>query len=113
MAYDPPPLYIQPARTSTLAIISLIAGIVGLVAVPFIGSIAAVITGHMARREISESGGQLSGDGLATAGLITGYVGLGFLVLGLCLLLVWLVAFAGLFGIALRQTSYLAPHLFM
>jgi Domain of unknown function (DUF4190) len=112
MAYDPPPVYVQPARTSTLAVVSLITGIVGLIAVPVVGSIVAVVTGHMAKREIRESGGQISGDGLATAGLITGYVGLGFMVLGLCLLLVWLIAFAGLFGIALRQTSYLAPLLF-
>ena len=112
MAYDPPPAYVQTVRTSTLAIVSLIAGIVGLTVVPLIGSIVAVVTGHMAKREIRESGGAISGDGLATAGLVMGYVGIGFAVLGLCFLLIWLIAFASFFGIAVRQTSYLAPLLF-
>ncbi|MBC7291976.1 MAG: DUF4190 domain-containing protein [Actinotalea sp.] len=42
-------------------------------AVPFIGSIVGVITGHMARRQIRETGE--GGSGLATAGLVVGYVG--------------------------------------
>jgi len=109
MAYDPPPAYIQPARTSTLAIVSLIAGIVGLFVLPMIGSIVAVVTGHMAKREIRDSGGQVSGDGLATAGLILGYIGVGLTVLGICALVIWLIFLAGFLGIALQQSSYLSP----
>jgi len=44
-------------RESTLAIISLISGILGWTIFPFIASIVAVITGHLAKKEIRESGG--------------------------------------------------------
>ena len=63
------------SRTSTAAIISLIAGILGFVQIlPVIGPIAAVIAGHMAKNEIRKSAGMVSGNGMATAGLILGYV---------------------------------------
>ena len=71
--------------TSNMAIISLISGILGLSLFPFIGSIVAVITGQMARREITDSAGTLGGEGLATAGLVLGWVGIGLGVLGLCI----------------------------
>jgi hypothetical protein len=80
---------VQQTRTSTMAIISLIAGILGFVQVlPVIGPIAAVITGHIAKKEINDSGGMVTGGGLATGGLILGYV---TLALGLCLICVLIV----------------------
>ena len=66
-AYAPAP------PTNQLAVISLVLGIVGLVVVPVIASIPAIITGHMARRQIRERGE--GGDGMAVAGLVTGYLG--------------------------------------
>lgn len=75
----------QPAPTSSTAIISLIAGILGLTLFPVIGSIIAVITGAMAKREIRESAGTIGGEGLATAGVVLGWIGIGLLVLGLCI----------------------------
>ena len=81
----PPPSPYQPAlQNSTTAIISLIAGIAGLTVFPVVGSIVAVILGHMAKGEIARSGGALGGGGAATAGLVLGYVGIGLTVLGLC-----------------------------
>jgi hypothetical protein len=74
---------------NTMALVSLIAGIAGLTVVPFIGSVVAVITGHIARRQIAERGE--GGSGMATAGLITGWVGV---VLGI-LAIVALVLFFG------------------
>ena len=71
--------------TSTLAIVSLISGIVSWFLLPFIAAIAAVITGHMAKNEIKRSNGMLGGNGMATAGLVLGYVQLG---LGLCVCIV-------------------------
>jgi hypothetical protein len=68
-------------RTSTLAIISLIGGITGWTVLPFLGAIVAVITGHMAQSEIKKSGGMITGKGMATAGLIMGYI---VLVGGIC-----------------------------
>ena len=72
-------------RTSTLAIVSLISGIVSWFLLPFLASIAAVITGHMAKNEIKNGNGMVTGNGMATAGLILGYVQLG---LGLCVCIV-------------------------
>lgn len=74
-----------PAQTSTMATVSLVTGIASWVILPLIGAVVAVITGHMAKKEIRESGGQLTGDGLATAGLVLGYIQLGLTVLGVCL----------------------------
>jgi hypothetical protein len=71
-----------------MAIVSLITGILAWVMFPIVGAIVAVITGHTAKKEIAESGGWLTGDGLATAGLVLGYVHLGFSVLGLCIVLI-------------------------
>ena len=86
--------------TSTLAIVSLISGIVSWFLIPFIAAIAAVITGHMAKNEIRKSNGMLSGNGMATAGLVLGYVQLG---LGVCVCLV--VAGMLAFGITIPFIS--------
>jgi hypothetical protein len=76
MTYAPPPPqpYYPAPRTSTTALISLISGIAGWFVLPIIGPIIAVITGHMAKGEIRNSMGQVTGDGLATAGLVLGYI---------------------------------------
>ena len=68
-----------PVPTNTLAMVSLISGILSWVLAPVIGGVVAVITGHMAKREIRRTGEQ--GDGLATAGLILGYIHLAVVVL--------------------------------
>jgi hypothetical protein len=86
---------IPPAtRTSTAAVISLVAGILGFVQIlPVIGPIAAVIAGHIAKSEIKKSGGVVTGNGMATTGLILGYV---MIAIGLCLTCIFILAFAGL-----------------
>jgi hypothetical protein len=76
-------------RTSTLATIALVLGVISWFLVPFIAAIGAIILGHMARTEIRRSAGQVSGDGLALAGLILGYLNVGLIGLGIlafCLL---------------------------
>ncbi len=76
-------------QTSNLATISLILGIVSFVFAPFIAAVAAIITGHMGRNEIRASGGRLSGEGMATAGLILGYLNIALSLVGfvfLCIL---------------------------
>ncbi len=74
-------------RDSTLAIVSLVSGLLGWTLLPFVGAIAAIVTGHLAKKEIRESNNTLSGDGMALAGLILGYVQIGAIVLGLICLL--------------------------
>jgi hypothetical protein len=81
----PGPLYLAPT-TSVLATISLIAGILGFFFVPFIGSLVAVICGHLALIEIDRSQGQIRGRGLALVGVILGYIGLAFIVVGIAVI---------------------------
>jgi hypothetical protein len=76
----------QQAPTSTLSVVSLIAGLLGLTTFPFIASIAAIVTGGMAKKEIARSEGQLRGEGLATAGQILGWLGIGVAFLVACFL---------------------------
>jgi hypothetical protein len=68
-----------------MAIVSLIAGILGLTFFPLLGCIVAIITGSMAKKEIRESSGALGGDGMATAGLVLGWIGIGLSLIGLCI----------------------------
>ena len=82
----PPPV----TPNSSLAMISMISGIVSWILAPFLGSLVAIITGHMAKREIKESMGQLGGDGMATAGLVLGYLQLIPSVLCICIVLIML-----------------------
>lgn len=70
--------------TNDKALISLIAGILGLTILPLVGSIVAVITGRIAKQEIRDSGGAYGGDGMATAGLVLGWIGIGLTVIGVC-----------------------------
>jgi len=65
----PPP---SPARTNGLAIASLVLSLT----VFLIGPILAIVFGVRARRQIRQSAGLESGDGLALAGMIIGIVGL-------------------------------------
>jgi hypothetical protein len=67
----PMPLYQPPVSTNSLARASLVLGVaefftMGLTAIP------AIICGHMAKREMRQTGQR--GDGLATSGLVLGYM---------------------------------------
>lgn len=87
-------------QTSSLAIVSLVSGILGWTLLPLIGSIVAIITGHMARGEIRRAPERLEGDGLALAGLILGYT---MLVLGTIGIVLALVFFGGLIWLGLSS----------
>jgi ABC-type enterochelin transport system permease subunit len=78
MSYQPS--YQAASRTSTLAVVSLVFGILSWCLLPFIGAIVAIICGHMARGEIRRApmDARMEGDGLAIAGLVLGYVHLFF-----------------------------------
>jgi hypothetical protein len=67
-------------KTSGKAIASLILSIVWVYG---LGSILGIIFGHIARSEIKNSKGTLTGAGLALAGLIIGYITLGIVLLGI------------------------------
>jgi uncharacterized protein DUF4190 len=88
--YGPPAL---TPRTNGMAIAALACGIGGFFVFP--ASFAAVVLGHIARREIRQTGE--AGDGMATVGLVLGYIGSvigALLVLGVILAVVFLASWS-------------------
>lgn len=96
-APDLPPLpeHESPAPTSTLSIASLMMGIISWVLLPVVGGIIAIVTGHLAKKEIRQSEGLLGGDGVATAGLVLGYANVAISVCGCLVLLLFPALLAG------------------
>ena len=84
-------------RTSPMAIVSLVAGLLGWTLAPWLGSIIAIITGHLARAEIRREPSALDGDGLAIAGLVLGW---SMIILSLLTVLVIVLFFGGLAALA-------------
>ena len=80
-------------QTSSLAIISLVAGILGWTLAPFLGSLGAIICGHLARADIRRAPDRLEGDGLAIAGLVLGWAQI---ALSVALLILLFMFFGGL-----------------
>lgn len=74
----------RPPTTNTLAIVSLVFGVAAWVLLPLVGAVVAIITGHMARGELrrSQPAGHETGDGLAIAGLVLGWLQLALIVMG-------------------------------
>ncbi len=75
--------------TSTLAVVSLVAGILGWTLLPWLGSLGAIIAGHMARSEIRRSAGTIDGDGLAITGLVLGWGSVIITILGILVVVVF------------------------
>lgn len=69
----PPPPALRP--TNGMAVASMILGILWLY---WLGSILALIFGYIAKKQIKER--HESGGGMATAGIVLGWVGVGLLV---------------------------------
>ncbi len=80
MAYPP-----SPTGTNGLAIASMVLGIVGICG---IGSILALVFGYRARRQIDESQGTQTGRGMAIAGIVLGWVGVGIVVVYLVVVII-------------------------
>jgi hypothetical protein len=88
-----------PLPSSTMAIISLVTGILSYFGLPVIGAIIAIITGYMARSETRSVPPTASGDGMATAGIVLGWVHIGLLLAGLLCFVLWMVFMVGLFAV--------------
>jgi apolipoprotein N-acyltransferase len=91
--------YQQPLPTSTMAVVSLVAGILGFTAFPVLGSIAAIITGYAARNETRANPPTASGDGMATTGIVLGWVSIGLAVIGLCCVAAYFIFVIGLVAV--------------
>lgn len=83
--YGPVPYRVRP--TNQLAIAALVCGC-AQVFFWLLTGIPAVILGHMARRQIRQTGED--GDGMALAGLILGYVGIGLSVITAVLVIIFI-----------------------
>ena len=96
MSYPPP----QRSTTSSMAIVSLVFGILAWFMLPFVGALIAVICGHLARGEIRRApiDQRIEGDGMAVAGLVLGYV-----QLALSVLVVFFVIAALAFGLGIAH----------
>src|SRR5882724_8265355 len=70
----PPPVSEPVPRTAPAAIWSLVLAVLSFTCGWLFTAIPAVICGHVARSKIRKSGGALRGKGIATAGLIVGYI---------------------------------------
>ena len=109
MGYYPPQQGVPPSgqQTHTMAIVSLVFGILGLVGIcPGLGSIIALVTGNMAKGDIQRDPYRYSGDGLAKGGVILGWVGVALMACGICSAVVWLFFMGGL-AILSESSSWL------
>jgi hypothetical protein len=80
----PPPSPPSPGPfTAPTAIWSLVLAILSFTCGWLFTAIPAVICGHVARSKIRKSGGALRGKGIATAGLIVGYIAIAVGVMGI------------------------------
>lgn len=98
--WGPPPAPVPPgygvpgatypyARTESMAVASLVLGIVSFLVCPVVAAVVALALGYGARSRIESSGGTLKGEGLALAGRILGWVNISLATVG-----VWLGALA-------------------
>ena len=76
------PVVVTQQKTNGMAIASLVLGILWIW---WVGSVLALIFGYVAKNQIDESGGAQGGRGLAIAGIVLGWVGMGALVIFLIL----------------------------
>jgi len=76
---SPPPVQ-QTGQTSGYAIASLVLGVLSIVPGVYVGGlvmgILAIVFSRVAMKRIKATPGSINGQGLATAGLVTGIVGL-------------------------------------
>jgi hypothetical protein len=87
--------------TSTMAMVSLVSGILGFTVFPLLGGIVALFAGYAARKETRAVPALASGDGLATAGIIMGWIQIGLAIVSVCCFAAYFVFIAG--AVALNQ----------
>ena len=93
---SPAPAYAPQGTTSQKALWSLILAIVSFVVCGIFASIPAIILGSMAKKEIQASGGALTGDGLAKAGVILGWINIVISILAILVFIIMAIVGAGM-----------------
>lgn len=84
-----------PRQTNGMAIAALVVGLTSLMSCPLIGAVA-IYLGNRARAEIRASG--QDGDGLALAGVITGWVAVGIAVATILFFIAYFAIFGAIIG---------------
>jgi hypothetical protein len=100
-------------KDSALAIVSLVSGLLSWTFLPFIAAIVAIVTGHLAKKEIRDSGGMTGGDGMALAGLILGYVQVGLILLAIIVIVAIIYAFSPAWGSGFNSFTTMLPSCMM
>lgn len=77
----PIPYQTVVVQDESTAVLSMIFGILSLAGLGILAGIPAIILGTNARKKIRASGGRLSGDGMATAGIVLGWISCGIVAL--------------------------------
>ncbi|MGH9182126.1 MAG: DUF4190 domain-containing protein [Acidimicrobiales bacterium] len=78
--WTPPPPPGSGSAVNGFATASLVLGIVWAF---WIGSVLALVFGYRAKQQIRDSGGTRGGAGMATAGIVLGWVGIGLLIISI------------------------------
>lgn len=94
MAGQPPQA--GTGQTNTKALLSLVFGILGFVAIPLIGGIVAIVLGNMAQQELRQRPHE-TGEGMAKAGIVLGWISV---VIAALVFLLVLMAIGAVFSLA-------------
>jgi hypothetical protein len=90
-----PQFVFAPPQTDDKAVISLVLGVLSLVSFSILTGIPAIILGKTSRENIRASSGRLTGEGMATAGIVMGWVSVGLAgVIALIVMLIVIFAVA-------------------
>lgn len=79
--FQPPPAAV--GQDQTLAIVSLVCGVLGILCCGLVTGIPAIITGYMAKNNVDSNPNQYGGRGLAIAGMVMGGISILFSILGI------------------------------
>ena len=77
----PPVVYVQPSPTTKTNGMAIAALVLGIVFIYGVGSILALVFGYQAKGQIDRSNGTETGRGMAVAGIVLGWIGIGLILL--------------------------------
>ncbi|MCF4121846.1 DUF4190 domain-containing protein [Antribacter sp. KLBMP9083] len=93
-----------PMPKNDLGVLSLVFGLLGLLMFGLVGGIPAVIVGLKAKEAVRQ--GLADNEGMATAGIVTGWIGIAWSGLAILGMLAWFVFFAAVVGTAGYSSTY-------
>jgi len=85
------PVITPMQTTSPWSVVSLISGIASYIALPFLGAIIALVTGYVAKDEIRKSNGTIGGEGMATAGIVLGWINIALILIAIALIVILII----------------------